>query len=244
MSAYIFLNASVSPVEYVTSWTQRVFLFPKSLLYSAKVVIFSHPDNTLTTLKAENKKLSEQLAEFGQLKKDNDAYKSQFAESGASSSKILAARVIGLVGSVTAPMRLVIDQGSENGIKQNMTVVEGKQFVGRIGSVSPRYSLVDLPLSSDFSTVGDTSLTNAEGIIKGEGDFILFDDVLITDSLKKDDVVVTKGNVQANGVGIEPGYIVGKIVAVSRVESRPFQNAELQSFVDFSKLSQVFVVVQ
>lgn len=234
----------MSPIEYVTGFTQRVFSFPKSLLYSTKVVLFSQKKDTLAALKTENKRLEEKLADYDQLKKDNEAFKSQFAESGSTSDRILAAQVIGFVGKASMPTQLVIDKGSRNGVKQNMTVVEGRQFVGKIGNVSPAYSVVYLPVNSEFTTLGKTSSTNAEGIVKGEGDFILYDNVLITDKLQKGDLVITKGEVQTNGIGVMPNYIVGKVISVARVESRPFQNAELQSFLDYSKLSQVFVVVR
>ena len=86
--------------------------------------------------------------------------------------------------------------------------------------------------------------TNASGVIKGEGgDGMILDEVLLSDSLKKDDLVLTKGNQDLSGVGFPPGLAVGKIASISKNASDLFQKAEVKSSLDFTKLDKVFIVV-
>lgn len=239
----IILFSTSSPVQYTESFFQSVFESPKAFLYNAKISLFHSKMDVVSQLKSENKALSEKMADYEQMKRDNAALRDQFAQTNLQASDVLPARIVGFQGDASHPTEFVINRGSNDGVRSNMTVVEGKQLIGQIGMVSQTYSVVYLPVSSRFSTVGQTSTTNTDGVVKGEGDFILFDNVLTTDKLQKNDIVVTKGDVQMSGVGIQPGFIIGKIVSVSNVPSRPFQNAEVQSFLDYSKLSLVFVIL-
>ena len=66
---------------------------------------------------------------------------------------------------------------------------------------------------------------------------------MLSDSLKKDDLVLTKGDVNAQNVGFPPDLTVGKIASVSKNPSDLFQKAEIQPLVDLSNLEKVFVVI-
>ena len=96
-----------------------------------------------------------------------------------------------------------------------------------------------------FSLTAKTLGTQAAGVVKGQGGGeIILDNVLLSNSLEKDDLVVTEGNINLDGSGFPADLVVGKIAAVSKNPSDLFQEAKVQSQLDFTKLGKVFVVTQ
>ncbi len=241
ISACIFLLSQtviVSPFYFVSS----LFSVPRASLYS--LVHANSNSDELSQLKKENVRLRELLQELHAIKKDNIALRSQFEDTTISSSTLLPARIVGFKGSPQNPTSFVLDQGSNSGILKDMPVIVGKQLVGKIIDVNPYFSEVMLVIHKNFSAIAETGEHKSPGIIQGYDEFILFDHVVITDTISKDENVITKGELGRNGVGIPPGFIIGKIIKVNKSDTKPFQSATVQTLLDFNSLSTVFVVKQ
>ena len=235
---FIFSDFLSSPFDSIT----RLFSYPRAGLYS-----FAHAqgrDSETDKLISENKKLREQLSQMHFLKTDNDALRSQFQDTTVSSEKLLPAKIIGFKGSILNPSGFILDQGEKSSIKKGMAVVLGHDLVGKIGKVTSYYSEVDLPKNKNFSTLAVSTDNNAPGILVGQEDFMLFGDVVITDTISKNETVITKGDVNSSGVGIPPGLIIGKIKTINNSETKPFQSAVVESLLDFKKLTTVFVITK
>lgn len=240
LSLLIFTFSSsvfVSPF----SFTASLFSSPRVFLYS---VVHAQDNSEVARLKNENLKLAEKFVSFQELKNDNTALRSQFQESFLPSTKLLPARVVGFKGNLDNPNALVLNQGIRNGVKKGMAVVISKNLVGKISSVTDYFSEVILPVHKDFSTLAVSVTHTSPGIVSGYDDFVLFNNVVITDTISKNEVVITKGEIDKNGVGIPEGLIIGKITNVNKSETKPFQNAVIESLLNFKKLSTVFVVTR
>lgn len=235
---FFFSSTLSKPIDFIVS----ILSFPRTGLYS---VVYAQGKLTREdTLLIENKKLSEQLAKMDSLKRDNDALRSQFQETTQLSTDLLPAKVIGFTGALNNPTTLILNQGENNHVRSGMAVIVGANLVGKIGKTTHWSSELILPVSKKFSTLGVTSEHNSPGIIKGEEDFILFENVVITDFISKNEMVVTKGEKGLNGLGIPPDLIIGKIVLVNKSETQPFQSAQVKSLVDFKKLTIVFIITK
>lgn len=237
LSLVIFFAKNSLAVHFFQSVIQTVFL-PGKLLLTSK----TGNSNGLEKLKEENIKLTEKIVNLEILKKDDQALRQQFQETSVSTQKLLPARVIGYVGSYSSPNVLIINKGKSSGVRTGSAVVFGKNLVGKIGDVNAKYSSVILPYNSGFTTVGKT-LKDALGLVRGQDNFILFDKVVIGEVLSKGDIVVTKGDVNNAGVGVQSDLIVGKIESIEKIETKPFQNAKVESLLDFTKLSMVFILL-
>lgn len=235
LSLIIFFAKNTPVVSFFESIVQKVFL-PGKALFTSK----GSSSGELSKLKEDNIKLTEKFVNLEILKKDNQALRQQFQETTIPTQKLLPARVIGYVGSYNSPNILIVDKGKNNGVRTGCAVVFGKNLVGKISDVSPNYSSVVLPYNDRFSTVGRT-LNGAIGLIRGQDNFILFDKVVIGEILSKGDIVLIKGDINSVGTGVQPNFIVGKIDSIGKVETKPFQNAKVESLLDFTKLSVVFV---
>lgn len=195
-------------------------------------------------LRAANTKLLSKMVDYNNLKKDNEALRSQFQSTAVSSQKLLPAKIVGFKGSLSSPDVFILSAGTNNHIKKGMAVISGNNLVGEIKNVSPYFSEVILVQNSNFSTLGVASENNSPGIVKGEEDFIIFDHVVITDTISQNDTVVTKGEQNGSGIGIPAGLIIGKITDINKSETQPFQSGIVKSLVNFQKLSTVFVVIE
>lgn len=244
ISSIILFNNTISPLGPIQNFIQGIFSAPKSWIYRTQRHIFTSKKDEVAQLEEENKKLIGQMVDYKKIKEDNTALKSQMSLDEGASLKMIEASIVGYEGNNRRPGKLILDKGSEDGLKKNMTVVSEKNVVGKIGQVTPKFSTVIVPLSPEFSDVGKTIRANTEGIISGQQDFILYDHILITDNIQNGDIVVTKGSTAVDGTGLRPDLVVGKVKAVSRQETQPFQTAEIESLIDYSKLTNVFVILQ
>lgn len=245
VSILIFINSKTQASSDLAGFAQKVFSKPLAYVYSLKVGILntsSGSSGEIRNLKDENKLLKEKTVSFENLKRDNIALKDQFQKGIIKTQNLMAAKVIGFSGRYDFPDKLIIDKGIQDGIKNDYAVIYENNLVGIVQVSSESFSRVMLPVSKDFSVLGRSVTGNAIGVLYGKNDFVFFDKVSITDNLQKDDFVVTKGGINDSGAGIPPNMIVGRIMSVHKKENQPFQNAKVESLIDYSKLDTVFVV--
>ena len=210
--------------------------------------IFGLQNSAIKMLSEENAALRKKNSENQSLILENKALKDQFAQSSSTSQSLLPSRVVGAPGfipGVSLPEYLIINVGSNDSVMPGATVVVGNYLVGKIISSTNDYSKVELinhKNSSFTAKVASTDGRQASGVIKGRGnENLAFENVLLSLSLKKEDIVTTKGDKDERGIGFPPDLIVGKVVSVEKKSSDLFQKAEVVSFVDFTSLSAVFI---
>lgn len=232
---FVFSKNISYPFEYLGS----LLVAPRAVLYSSAHAAGKPSETDL--LQEENTKLRTQLVNLTAIKNDNAALRSQFQDTVVPPQSLLPAKIIGFQGNLETPTVFILDQGGNSGIKTGQAVILGHILVGKIGMVTPFTAEVLLSTNKNFSTLGSTG-NNSSGIINGQEDFILLNNVVITDTLIKNGTVVTKGEEDKNGIGIPPNLLVGKIISVSKSESEPFQSAIVKPLISFNKLTTVFVI--
>ena len=207
--------------------TQAVFRFPQNF--------FAYPN--VQKLQDENAMLLKKLVDQKELQNENSALKDQFQTSFPKSQQLLPAKIIGSPGQY-----FVIDKGQKDGVKIGLAVVLKDVVMGKVSKVSSHLSVVTLinDALSSFTALDHTS--SALGVVKGQGSEMILDNVLLSENLNVNDVVVTKGDVDAAGIGFPPNLVVGKITSVDKKPSSLFQSAKVKSPIDFSKLTTVFVI--
>lgn len=240
ISLVIFLFKTSPPVTFLQGAVQAAFSLPKSALYSMGKNDGRNDSHLAKKIEALEKK----MVDYQILKQDNIALKSQFDISGETSRNLIATKIVGFQGDNKTPQELIINVGSKDKVTKGMSVIFQNYFIGKIDLVSSNYSVVVTPFSSKLRVLAKYPETNANGIVIGQNDFMLFDGVVITDTLKKDGLIVTKGEVNRSGVGVVPDLIIGKITSISKNETAPFQSAEISPLVNYSTMSNVFVISQ
>jgi rod shape-determining protein MreC len=186
------------------------------------------------------------MAKMKALEKDNAALRDQFKQGYPKAETLMPADVVGVPGflpGVSAVEEIVIDKGSEDGVKVGRVVVFKNILIGRVERASAHLSVVDVISHEGISFTAETSKTSALGVLSGAGaGEMVLENVLLSDRLEKGDTVMSKGGVGVSGEGVPPGLVVGKIVSVKRQASSLFQSAEVASLVDVERLKMVFVM--
>lgn len=174
------------------------------------------------------------------------ALRDQFAISNPRSSSLLLAKVIGMpsfIPGVSSPEYLILDRGDEDGIKKGQAVVLFENLIGKIDQVGQSSSRVILVISRDVSFTGKLE-SGAIGVVTGAGDTVEIANILSSEDVEKDTQVRTRGDQDLEESGIPPDLVVGKIASIEKNPSALFQKAQIKSFVNFTKLNMVFVVVK
>jgi rod shape-determining protein MreC len=209
-------------------------------LQSMTFGIFQKNDeNSLTEkLREENSRLINQFVKQKEIEKENKALHDQFATSNPVPKQLLPSKIIGRYAN-----EIILDKGEHDGVKVGQIVVFKDNIVGQVSDTSIYRTVVKVLSDEKTSFTAKTVKTTASGVINGKGgDKLILDKVVLSEKLEKDDIVVTKGDVDSIGRGYPPGIVVGKIVSVNKKASSLFQAAEVVSLVDFEKLEMVFVL--
>ena len=207
---------------------------------------FIPQDKKVKQLEETNLELLSRVASFEKLKRENQALSDQFQISYPPSYKLLEAQIIGAPGfipGVSVPNTFILNKGAKDNIKEGSAVVVGDNLVGVISQISTNLSKVNVVNNSSLSFTAKTE-NGAVGIVRGGGESLTLDNVLLSENIMEGELVLTKGDINQDGIGIPADLIVGKIKSVEKNPSSLFQKAELESFVNFTTLSTVFVYIQ
>ena len=248
LSLLLIGASKIGILNGLDSFLKNIFSPVQSITYQAISSVTGFGQNTeIQSLKAQNLALTKQLIDQDKLISDNKALRDQFQTANPKSQNLFQADVVGAPGFVpglSVPESLILDRGINDGIKVGNAVVYQNNLVGKITQVSGNASSVTLVANAASLFTAKTLVTGAQGVVKGQGGGkLILDNVLLSDNLKKDDLVLTKGDINMQNAGFPPDLIVGKITSVSKNPSDLFQKAEVESLVDFAKLEKVFIVV-
>jgi len=135
---------------------------------------------------------------------------------------------------------IIIDKGSREGVAIHMAVVSSEGVVGRVVSVSPRYSQVLLVTDQNSAIDGLVQSTRGRGMVKGSGPGeCYFDYVIKTCEIKPGDALVTSGL-----GGIFPkGLLLGRVKSVDDSPYKLFKDVRVVPAVNFNKLEEVLIIM-
>lgn len=206
---------------------------------------FVSEDLKIKRLKEENLGLLSRIVDQEKLKRENAALLDQFQTSYPSSIRLLKAKIIGapsFVPGISVPNTFILNKGSKDNLKAGLAVVIKNNLIGTIMSVSENLAKVNTLNNPVLSFTAKTE-NGAQGIVKG-GASLTLNNVLLSENIRVSELVLTKGDIDSNGIGVPQDLIVGKIISVEKNASDLFQKAKIETFVDLAKLSTVFIYLQ
>lgn len=219
----------------------------KSIYSSFGRVLQVSDNEKLKKLEEENLALNKKIVDKVKLEKDIQALRDQFAISNPTATNLLPANILGFpsfIPNVSLPETLIIDKGTNDGVKVGQAVIYKDNLVGKIAKITSNKAVVYLATHPDFTFTAKILNTKTEGIVKGlGGGEMILDNVLLSDNLNKNDIVLTKGDLTIDNTFFPSDLIVGKVISVDKTPSALFQTAGIQSLVDFAKLDIVFIYV-
>ena len=239
VSGYLtpIFSFSISPFISAQSWlSQRYLAFSD----------FFNSPRDMATLRTENARLESQVA---MLQSEIVALQERMAQSDILYTLLDFARsnpeheyiAATVIGREVSPylQYIIIDKGSNDGLRHGMPVVTQQGLVGRIDALISDAARIHL--ITDCFSVDNVKLQTAqvEGLVRGSitGE-INMDMVPVGTEVEVGDVIMTSGL----GGTYPPNIFVGQILTMQSRENVLFQTSSIQTVVDFSSLSAVLVI--
>lgn len=230
-------RSGLNPIVTVQAWLSN--------RYMAFYEFFTIPRDAASLrqrnveLESENSRLQAQVIELQQ--QLGEAVVAQalfnFAKENPQ-NRYIAASVIGRDPSPYLHY-VILDKGSDQGLRHGMSVVNEKGLVGRVDAITPGASRVQL-ITDAGSVINVRLQTSQKDAILGgsiTGD--------LTMEMIPQDLEIPQGEmVLTSGLGgtYPSNLYIGQVASVRRNENDLFQSAVVQPVVDFSGLKAVLII--
>ena len=134
---------------------------------------------------------------------------------------------------------LIIDRGSNSGLREGMAVVAADGVVGQIIKVAPESSRVLLLTDHSSGIAATIQRSRARGVVKGKGEGLC----TLEFTTREEDVKVGD-QVVASGIGgvFMKGLPIGEVTMVKRGEYGIFQTVTIRPAVNSDHLEEVLVI--
>ncbi|MBN2388541.1 MAG: rod shape-determining protein MreC [Anaerolineales bacterium] len=135
---------------------------------------------------------------------------------------------------------VIINVGSNDGIRTGMPVVNDRGLVGRVDAVAAEAARVQLITDPASQVNVRLQGSNTDALLIGSvtGDLSL--DMISQDAnVPVGEVVLTSGL----GGGFPPNILVGQVLSIRKLDYELFQQATVQPVVDFNQVQFVLVII-
>jgi rod shape-determining protein MreC len=196
----------------------------------------------IAELERENQELKAQVIFNEDIEGELKQLKGVLDLAGKAKFKTVSARVISKGGTATISESIVIDQGSNAGIRRDMTVIAASGLVGVVKSTTPNASVVMLMSDPSFRIGVRVAGSQFMGVLSGEGQNQFSLQMLsATAEISVGDVLLSRGS--SGDAPFVPGVPVGKIVLVDNSAGQLTKQARVESFVNLNAIGVVSVVL-
>lgn len=191
-------------------------------------------------LEAEVDRLQSQIIELQQQNSELEVLSAllDFARTHAENEYITAA----VIGRDISPFLhyVIINRGSDDGLRRGMPVVSSQGLVGRVAAVTADGARVQLITDPDTAINVRIQPSGAEGLLQGSitGDMTI-------EAIPQDANVQTGDLILTSGLGgnYPPDMLIGQVSSIRQRPVELFQTASVEPVVDFSQLEIVLVIV-
>ena len=189
---------------------------------------------------AEIARLQSQIIELQQQNSELEVLSAllDFARTHAENEYITAA----VIGRDVSPFLhyIIINRGSDDGLRRGMPVVSSQGLVGRVAAVTADGARVQLITDPGTAINVRIQPSGAEGSLAGSitGD-ITVENIPQDAAIQTGDLVLTSGL----GGNFPPDMLIGQVSGVRQRPVELFQAANIEPVVDFSQLEIVLVIV-
>lgn len=194
-------------------------------------------------LEAENQRLRIELSQSEDATGRGRQFDALMEAAGIAGYRVVAAQVIATESPSGLANVITLDVGSEDGVREDMTVMTGDGLVGRVTTVSNRASSVLLLTDPGFRVGVRLAGSDVLGIVSGRGGPRL--DLQLIDpqaTLRVGDLLLARGSFGAQP--FVPGLPVGRVLEVEESAGALTRTALLVPMVNFGRLDIVGVVVR
>ncbi len=229
---------ALSPLITTQTWLASRYLAIRDFLTAPRDVARLTQINE--QLEAEVSRLQSQIIELQQQNSEMQVLAAllDFARTHAENEYITAA----VIGRDISPFLhyVIINRGSDDGLRRGMPVVSSQGLVGRVAAVTADGARVQLINDPDTAINVRIQPSGAEGLLQGSitGD-ITVEAIPQDASIQSGDLILTSGL----GGNYPPDMLIGQVSGVRQRPVELFQTASVEPVVDFTQLGIVLVIV-
>jgi rod shape-determining protein MreC len=239
-----------SPVEPLREAAAGVFGPLESTATSARQPVDDLRDRfaEMDRLKAENEKLKKDNEDLTRELNTSDYARNRALELDkllkvAPAYTMTPARVIGIGSAQTFSHTVTIDAGTADGVRADMTVINGTGLVGRVVRTTQATATVLLIGDRNSTVGGRLNASMALGFVSGRGDVDGTLDYKLVDPKarpKVGDRIVTWGS--SGNAPYVPGVPIGVVTSVTANVGSLGSTATIEPYVDPTRIDTVGVV--
>jgi rod shape-determining protein MreC len=232
-----FSRLFFNPIVSAQTWLAKRYQAIQSLITQPEDVATLRQKNS--ELEGENSRLQVQIIELqqqvteAQLLSTLVDYERKHVENQYVASSVIARDISPFMHYV------IIDRGSDDGLRKGMPVITQQGLVGTIAAVTAGAARVQLINDPGSSINVILQQSGVEGVLNGQitGELEL-DMVPQNATVQPGDLVMTSGL----GGNYPANIVIGQVVTVRNEAASLFQSASIQPAVDFSQLDIVLII--
>ena len=198
-------------------------------------------DAKIDSLQKQLGELQDQLADYNNLKAQNDLYKDALGlKEEHKDFEFAEASVIGR-DSANPYCSFTVSKGTLNGVKDGAAVLYGKYLIGVIKKAYPTYSVVTTILDPDFSVSAYDISTNELSFVSGDAELAQkgickFEN--LSSKISYGSIIATAGISKK----MPKGIIIGTVKDISNEEKDISSYASIEPGTDIEKLTSVLIL--
>lgn len=235
------LRSTVSTISVPLQSTARNIAAPVESFFQDWTEVGSK-NQIIKELRQQNSKLRLNLLTLGNSQRELRKLQETMQLAGLGNYRIVPAQVMSIGAAEGFGSTVLLDAGSNDGIKVNMSVISGNGMIGRVQSTTSHTATVVL-LTDASSNIGARVAGSGEiGFLSGRG---LNDSMRLTFIDPKAKVVVGDRLVTygVSGGIFSPGLPIGVVTKVETIVGANTKVAYVQPFTNLSQIDLVGVIV-
>lgn len=188
-------------------------------------------------LRENNNTLSNEVSQLKEAKLENMRLRLLLDFKEKTQYNVVPAKIIGKT-LIQTRNNITLDEGEKDSVKVGMPLVTDKGLVGRIVAVSKNYSVAQILFNKDLKVSAKDQRSRVDGIVAWDGENKLaLKNVSKSSDVANGDIVITS----EYSNNFPPGIPIGYVTSVGTVDNL-FKKIELETFVNFENLEEVFIV--
>lgn len=240
LSGYLntMLHSTLSPLVSVQTWLSGRYMAIYEFVTVPRDI--ANMRESIIQLESENSSLRTQIIQLQQQLREADVLYAllDFARARPENRYVASA----VIGRDPSPFLhyVIIDHGSDDGLRHGMPVVTERGLVGRVDAVTASAARVQLVTDPASAVNVRLEAAGVESLLTGSitGDVGL--EMVPPDAaLQTGDLILTSGL----GGNYPPDVVVGQVLTPRKTSTELFQSASVQPAVDFTSLRAVLVIV-
>jgi rod shape-determining protein MreC len=231
------LTGALQPVYGVQGWLYDRFQAIQDFINAPADIARLRQENA--DLRSENAALQTQVIALQQQVTENELLTAllDFARARPDNTYQAAA----VIGRDPSPFLhyIVLNRGSDDGLRRGMPVVAAEGLIGRVAQVTASAARVELITDPAALVSVQLQPSEVDGVLTGSVTGDLSIDLIPQDAtLQAGDLVFTSGI----GGLYPPNILIGQITSVQQEAQALFQSATVQPVVDFTRLEVVLII--